>query len=34
MIVLKLMRFILPEFHPLKYWWIKIYFGKQKKKAW
>ena len=27
--MLKILRFILPPFSPVKYWWIKIYFGKQ-----
>ena len=34
MLVLKLLRFFLPEYHPFKYWWINYYFGKQSKKAW
>ena len=29
MIVLKILRLILPPFHPLKYKWIDYYFGKQ-----
>lgn len=33
MIVLKILRFVLPEFHPLKYKWIEYYYGKQSKKG-
>ena len=29
MLILKLLRFILPPFHPLKYKWIDFYFVKQ-----
>jgi hypothetical protein len=29
MIVLKILRFILPPFHPWKYKWIDFWFGKQ-----
>lgn len=29
MLVLKLLRFFLPPFHPLKYKWINYWFGKQ-----
>jgi hypothetical protein len=31
MIVLKLMRFFLPPFHPLKYRWIEYWYGEQSK---
>lgn len=29
MIVLRILRFILPPFHPLKYRWIRYYYGEQ-----
>lgn len=29
MIILKLLRFILPPFHPLKYRWIEYWYGPQ-----
>lgn len=29
MLILKILRFILPPFHPLKYKWINYYYGKQ-----
>lgn len=34
MIFLKILRFLLPEYHPLKYKWINYWYGKQKSKAW
>lgn len=32
MLVLKIMRFFLPPFHPLKYKWINYWYGKQENK--
>lgn len=34
MLVLKLLRLILPPFHPLKYRWINYWYGKQQGGYW
>jgi hypothetical protein len=31
MIILRLLRLVLPPFHPIKYWWITYWFGEQSK---
>jgi len=34
MIVLRILRIILPPFHPIKYKWIEYWYGKQSNKSW
>jgi len=34
MITLRILRFFLPLFHPLKYRWIRYWWGEQSSKAW
>jgi hypothetical protein len=33
-LILNILRLILPPFHPIKYWWIRKRYGKQKDRAW